>query len=188
MFELNLVRNKVLMLEKRKKIFRYFNIVYFINFLILFLMIIKVVVNNYEIVSYGREKALIQSNIELAKNMLGISKVEQEWIKYSEEVEKINHLYANRTYWAARLREVSAILPKGLCIDQINVSKVQDKENMILNIIASSEDKQELESVNELISSFGKSMFFGKGASMESQQKKEMKDRNVELYRLSIPI
>jgi Tfp pilus assembly protein PilN len=189
MFELNLIKQKVKFVEKRDKFYQGFRIFYGVLFLICLFGAFQFAVTSYKIAASKRERYLIDTKIASSKEAIGVDKLEKEWEGYYGDVCRIEGVFGNKTSWARRLYALSTIVPpRGLCIDSINYQNIQDQQRLILEVVIYSGEKQEFEIINDFMKSLEKSKYFTKEVKLESQEKRLVNGKNVELFRISVAL
>lgn len=186
MFEINLIRDKAILPEFKRKISRYFKIGGLICFLVLSGISAKVIALSLKISEYKKMSLRVSSEFNKMIKKHNITAWGKEWQETYRHMNLINNIVNDRTGWVIRLIELEKFLPSGMCIDRISVLK--NNKIIELRLIALVEKQAEFDKVKQFIGSLEKSSIFGKGAKMTAQKSSKIKGKDVNLFRISVPI
>ncbi|MHB9154478.1 MAG: hypothetical protein ACYC5N_02150 [Endomicrobiales bacterium] len=187
MFELNLVRDKICLLESRKKLLYYFRLFYFVCIVLFLVFLCRFIFVSFSILAHKKSVAEMQDNIDRDKKKYQIDKLEKDWLKYYGDARLIAKTLETRTDWAGRLHELSVLVPPGVCVSQVSAGKGETGK-ISLKVAVVPTEKQGFEIINEFISILEANKFaVAKGVKLESQEKAKLNNgREVEIFKLSV--
>lgn len=188
MFELNLIRDRIHIFEKRKKILYYFRLFYVVSAIALLAVVARSVIVTAVIVSNKKDLVSIREGIERDKKRYDIDRVEKEWRAFYRKAALIRDTYDNKSVWSEKLQELVSLMPQGICVNEMSLQG-QNNDKMLLKIAVVPGEKQGFEIVNDVISTLEKENFAAQGVKLDGQEKTTLGDnRPLELFRLLVPL
>lgn len=186
MFELNLIRDKIHVFDRRKKILYYFRLFYVVSALLFLGVIVRSAIVSVSIIGYKRSLTAIQEGIERDKKRYSIDKVEKEWRAFYRNSSLIRDTYAKKSAWAEKLQELVSLMSPGMCVTEIILPSENDKMGLKIAVVPT--DKQGFEIINDVISTLEKENFAAPGVKLDGQEKTTLNNKALELFRLSVPL
>ncbi|MFW6172835.1 MAG: PilN domain-containing protein [Elusimicrobiota bacterium] len=186
MFEINIIKKKVLPEEYKKKVHQYIRISLYIGGTILLLIGGFIFFNSSRISKYKLEKEKLSLGIEKMRNKYNINKREKEWRNIYKKIILINKAIKERKTWSSRLQELAILLPDMMCIENIQIS---DKgKELDLRITSIDSGKEDFETINKFVSDLRKSKYFSSEVKLESQEKKNIRGKDALQYLVSVKL
>lgn len=184
MFELNLIHEKVNIIENRKKYLKYFQISISVIVLLFILLAIQYVLVLVKISGYKSKIQIIQKTMEEKRKQLNVDKVEKEWNETLLDLYAAKSMVESKTTASIKLHELNKSVPKGVFIDKIFLN--ENEKNMKIDAIVFEKGNQEFDSVNEFITNLAKNPVFGHGVKIESHQRTSIDNKDAELFNIII--
>ncbi|MBN2407199.1 MAG: PilN domain-containing protein [Elusimicrobia bacterium] len=185
MFEINLIRDRAILPGDKKEVYGYYKIAALVAAVALGIIISIFFMLTSRIANIRKSKESTLAQIENTINKYNIEQWGKEWMEAYQHIKVIGNIFSERVMWAPRLKELAEILPKEMCIDSIEVSK---DNTITLRIIALAKEQQGFERVKRYIDSLDKNVYFGTGVKMESQKRTRLKDQDVDLFTIVVPV
>lgn len=188
MFEINLVKDKAITTEIRKQYSKYLKIGIFITWIVL--MIVGILIY----IAVSKESRYKHLRIKVTRDLDGmierhnISNWGREWLEIRNRITTVSNIENDRKGWVIRLTTLAYFLPKNMCIERIVASKDNKSIELRLLSLISGEDEDEFEKVKEYINMIEKSRYFDSGIKMEAQKRTVIKEKDVNLFKLFVPL
>ncbi len=190
MYEINIIREKIILIKAKKKFLHYLRIAGAAGLLILAGLIYKSYMSSVKISEYKKEKAMVNAEINRMIERFNINKYRKEWTKYYQQVYQIKEIFSEKTFYAVRLQELAMLCPAEMCITRIKIDK--NKETINLEIVMLADKKHDFEQFKEFVNKIEKSPFFSHGVKLITQKrskvKSKLKEKAAKLFIVSIPI
>ena len=186
MYEINLIRDKVVFPEEKKKFFAAAKIILLVMLLFLAYVVFLLVTASSEILKMKKEKSFVELEISRAKENFKIEDFKKEWSGYYSKLMVIDKIMEDNLVKAKALGELGLVLPQGMCLTELRAKR----EAQILNvsILALEKENAEFDAVKHFLEDLERSALFGSGVKMESQDSIQLRNETVKLFRITIPL
>ncbi|MFH1416144.1 MAG: hypothetical protein ABIH89_08705 [Elusimicrobiota bacterium] len=186
MFNINIIRDKAITPELKKKV-----LVQFITGAVgvagtMVILILIMISTSVRMNSYEKKKDEINLKVEALIEKYSIEEWGKEWLDSYREVTVIHGIFSERALFSMILRDIVRMLSDDMCIAKIEVGKNQTK--MLLKVIALAEEGGEFTQVKEFSDKLETSKLFGSGIRLESQERATLYNRDVNVITISIPL
>ncbi|HLD29435.1 MAG TPA: hypothetical protein VJC03_03760 [bacterium] len=186
MYEINLIRDKVVFPDEKKKYFGIFKLV-FLGLIILFAYFIFVLMRaSSEISKLRKERSFVELEISRAKENFKIEDFKMEWSGYYRKLMVIDRIMEDNLIKAKALEELGLVLPQGMCLTELRAKR--EARFMNVGILALEKDNAEFDAVKRFVEDLERSSLFGSGVKLESQDSIQLKNETVKLFRITIPL
>ncbi|MBN1822747.1 MAG: hypothetical protein JW803_00350 [Endomicrobiales bacterium] len=188
MYELNLIRSRVSVIRTQKKLTAAIRLLYLAVGGFAVFLIVKLFMLTGEIAQYTNKIQYFRQQINEIKEGHGIAELEVEWDAYYPNMKTIRDIVSRRTNISPLLKSLSLGLPQGACLTDITL-QVQNNKNVVrLQVLALAQEKKGFDLLDGLIRAVQSAGSISQEIKIESQERREMNGRELELYRLLVPI
>ena len=183
--ELNLIRNRMNIIETRRQYARYSRI-FFVLATIVFLGItfsfLVVTVKNWSLI---KEYSALQTDISEKRKAFDIKNLEKQWREYIWKLKTVNSMLNDRTLWGNRLKELANMLPPGMCISNIVASEGGGKidYHITLKVLPQNEQKG-FKQADVFINAIETNKYFGKGIKLQSHERQTINKKEIEIFQI----
>jgi hypothetical protein len=184
--ELNLIRNRMNVIESRRQHARYSRI-FFVFAAVVFLIItfnsLMVAVKNWSLI---KEYNSLQTDIADKRKAYDVKSLEKQWREYIWKLKTINSMLNDRSLWGNRLKELANMLPPGMCISNITVAEEQGGRSdyrIELKVLPQS-DQKGFKQVDGYVNAIETNKYFGKGVKLLSHERQEMNKKEIEIFQV----
>ena len=179
MFEINLIKEKLPLFEKRKMYIHLFTGVYALSAVVFIAVFAYFAVVTVEVDRLNKLELKIKTAIEEIRDNIEIRELKKKWTKYYYKMNTINSIIDQRSLWACRLQELSSIIPSGIYINKMSV-----KNNLCTVDACKTDDAKS--GVIDLIRLIKQNKFFSADVKLESRERTTLKKKDVVLFRITI--
>lgn len=187
MLELNLISGRLWMLRGKRKLlhlFRIFNICCFV-FTIAAIMVSALLFDDTRL---KQERAAERkSQIRNEKSRHNVDSLEKRWMQYVSSLALVDRSLSH-VRWAPCFQSLARMVPAGVCIEKVSVTKSDDGWVLALDVVAVSDTKKAFDRVDGLVKDMQKSPLFGKGVKLESHEQRESDGKELESFKINAPV
>jgi hypothetical protein len=183
MFELNVIKSKLVSDRNDLLLLRTRRLFSLAAFAVLALLVSRVVLLSRAVASQQAGITKLQTAIDLSKSVNGVNEMESEWQKYAGEIDQAARMVGARSSWGDKLGILSRALPRGLCLDVLSVSVASDDESkrlLKLDTVVFSKEKPGYELANSLMEGMKKTKRFGEEIKTNSQDITEIGGKDLQ--------
>lgn len=185
-FNVNLIRDKAITPELRKKITNYIQAGCLAGGMLLLILIIRYVNISIMISKSNKQKVTISEAISGMIKNYSIDQWSGEWQGLHSSLGMINSVYNDRMTLVIRLQEIFRLVPKTTCIESFSIDK--GNKNIILRMVSKPDkDETEFKKSKNFIAALQNSPFFSKDIKLESQERTELRGKEVYKFTILIP-
>ena len=186
--ELNLIRNRINIIETRRKYARYSRIVYFLAAFAFLVIVSNFLVALVKASSVEKKVAVLQSGITEKRKAFGLQDIEKQWQNYRWKLSAVDAMMKAHSMWGNRLKEFSNNLPDGMCISEIVVLEEKGKTNCNLEIMVVQEEGKGFREIDAFVNATESNKLFGKGVKLLSHERRQMNNKEIEVFQISLTL
>lgn len=184
LLELNLIRNRMNIIETRRKYARYSRI-FFVFAVVVFLVItFNFIRDTNKDLYLKKEFSILETDIADKRKAYNVEASEKQWREYTWKLKTVNSMLNDRSLWGNRLKELSNILPAGICISKIEISDEQIKPRYYVKFMLAQSEEKGFKQADGYINAVEKSKYFGKGVKLLSHDKTVLQNKEIEQFQI----
>lgn len=191
MFELNVIRKRLLAEKSALLFLRLQRICALLTLAVIVLFAGRIVSLSHEEVALQGKITKLQGDIANSKGAYSVDALEREWTKYVGEIDMAKKAIDLRTSWGGRLAILSRVIPRGLFVDALVVSpwpSDSNKRMMVLDTVAYSKESQGFEIANNLMDELKKTKQYGDDVKILSQLTAEIDEKDMETIQIAVKL
>ncbi len=186
MYEINIIKNKSILPQIKKKIFMGFIGISVVSLILIVSLLVYIGNISAQIDTQKDNKNSKTAVINEMIEKYNINEWGKEWRGYYEKLHVVDRIYTERISLAVKFRELSRLLPTKMCIEKIDLDK--GTKSLVLGIIALADEHGEFGQVQKFNKALEESKCFGTGIRLVSQERIKIKDKDVNKIIISIPV